>query len=305
VIKYLSYNTVVALNAKVGGPGAGVINPEGIRAQLGRAHSSSHGAELFDTVWSKAAVILQGVASTQYFSDGNKRTAWVAAIVFLGVNGHTLRDTPDVEAEAFVLAVATGLFNVNQAAEWLEGRRLTAADRKDFAFLALNASISDGSNTFEAQGALAGGITVTELPLIVTIAVVAHIRWVRTDVNEKKAIRVVAESPSDPAVVVSPTRRWLVAQAKSPGSMKPPVDSDIQAYVQSEQIPFSLENSKLHPDGVFPFLWVDTVTLHVRHTGVGALRIEIDGELFARMPLHVSLRPDWDGLSVFADDVIR
>jgi hypothetical protein len=65
-------------------------------------------------------VLLHGIASKQVFSDGNKRTAWLAALAFLELNGIEIRHVPGIEAEPFVLSVATGTFEVPQAAEWFK-----------------------------------------------------------------------------------------------------------------------------------------------------------------------------------------
>lgn len=65
-----------------------------------------------------AAAYLFGIAKNHPFVDGNKRTAFVAADVFLFLNGHS------VEAEqhdiiAFVLAVAAGEIDEDGAARFL------------------------------------------------------------------------------------------------------------------------------------------------------------------------------------------
>ena len=69
--------------------------------------------EYFPDLWTKVAAYLHGLSSTQYFHDGNKRTAWLAATVFLRVNGVRVPHIPDVESEAFVLAVARDLFRTS------------------------------------------------------------------------------------------------------------------------------------------------------------------------------------------------
>ena len=84
------------------------------------------GSRYFPDLWSKAAAYVHGIATTQYFSDGNKRTGWYAAVTFLRMNGHPLPDVETIEAETFVQAVAQNVFNtsedqdltVRKAAEW-------------------------------------------------------------------------------------------------------------------------------------------------------------------------------------------
>lgn len=48
------------------------------------------GREYYPTVVQKAAALLHGLASTQPFINGNKRTAWICCFTFLGEHGLTI-----------------------------------------------------------------------------------------------------------------------------------------------------------------------------------------------------------------------
>ncbi len=65
-----------------------------------------------------ASDYLFGLATTQGFCDGNKRTALGAAAVFLRKNGWTI-DVPDDEMYPVVLQVATGGMTCHALADWL------------------------------------------------------------------------------------------------------------------------------------------------------------------------------------------
>jgi death-on-curing protein len=54
-----------------------------------------------------AAAYLYGLCRNHPFSDGNKRTAFLAAYSFLFINGHDL-EIEQADAIAFVLSVAAG-----------------------------------------------------------------------------------------------------------------------------------------------------------------------------------------------------
>ncbi|WGM21879.1 type II toxin-antitoxin system death-on-curing family toxin [Paenarthrobacter sp. OM7] len=125
------------MNAEHGGPGAGVLDENGVHAVAARPSAGYGGQEKYATLWEKAAVLLHGIATTQNFSDGNKRTAWLAMKTFLGINGQELRDLPTITSEAMVLLVASDKtkFESGKVAEWLEENRLRASDRVDFAVL--------------------------------------------------------------------------------------------------------------------------------------------------------------------------
>ena len=55
-----------------------------------------------------AAVLAHGIAETQPFVEGNKRTASLACIAFLEENGYRLAVSPD-EMEMWILELSTGL----------------------------------------------------------------------------------------------------------------------------------------------------------------------------------------------------
>lgn len=141
--RYLSAAVIVALNAEHGGAGAGVVDLGGVESAVARPQASFAGHERYSTVWDKAGALLHGLCSTQYFMDGNKRTAWLAAELFLRLNGSPLRDVPVVAQEAFVLSVSTNLLSVERAGEWFQSNRVTAADRLACVHLATTVEQSD------------------------------------------------------------------------------------------------------------------------------------------------------------------
>ncbi|MFD2674371.1 type II toxin-antitoxin system death-on-curing family toxin [Gulosibacter bifidus] len=116
---YLDYDTVEIINRAFCGLGAGVRDPGGVRAVLARPQSGYSGQEFFPTVFDKGAALLHGFVTTQYFFDGNKRTGFLSATVFLECNGFNW-DGPDVDAaEGFLLSVAAGSVEVEEVADWL------------------------------------------------------------------------------------------------------------------------------------------------------------------------------------------
>lgn len=65
-----------------------------------------------------AATYAHGIARNHPFLDGNKRTAFATARVFLGVNGLDLR-APEEEVVVMTLAIATGDLDIPTYAAWL------------------------------------------------------------------------------------------------------------------------------------------------------------------------------------------
>jgi len=67
-----------------------------------------------------AAAYAFGIARNHPFVDGNKRTAFLAAYIFLSVNGYELTAT-EVDAVTAVLALAAGDTGEDEFAAWLRG----------------------------------------------------------------------------------------------------------------------------------------------------------------------------------------
>lgn len=72
-----------------------------------------------------AAAYAFGIARNHPFVDGNKRTAWVVARLFLRLNGAALEfDKPD--ATRTVLALAAGELGEDELADWFRARVVSA-----------------------------------------------------------------------------------------------------------------------------------------------------------------------------------
>ena len=74
-----------------------------------------------------AASYAFGVARNHPFVDGNKRTAWVLARLFLALNGHQMIFAPQ-DAIATVLALAAGELSEEELADWFRGHLAGAGD---------------------------------------------------------------------------------------------------------------------------------------------------------------------------------
>jgi death-on-curing protein len=66
------------------------------------------GRAAYPDLWSKGGALLHSICMNHALIDGNKRLAWAAARVFLGLNGIAFEDVDVDEAERFMLAVAGG-----------------------------------------------------------------------------------------------------------------------------------------------------------------------------------------------------
>jgi death-on-curing protein len=91
-----------------------------LEAAAARPAQTVFGQDAYPTPQEKGAALLHSLARNHPFADGNKRTATIALIFMLHVNG--LRVTWDeTEALAQIVAVAEGQASLADFAAWLPG----------------------------------------------------------------------------------------------------------------------------------------------------------------------------------------
>jgi death-on-curing protein len=89
-----------------------------LEAAAGRPTLSAFGQDAYPTLPDKAAALLHSIARNHPFIDGNKRTATVAAVFMLAVNGRLVAWTTE-DALAQILAVAEGRLAPSEFARWI------------------------------------------------------------------------------------------------------------------------------------------------------------------------------------------
>lgn len=95
-----------------------------VDAAVMACRASFDGHEPYPTVLDKAACLMAGLASTQGFVDGNKRTAWTATETFLAVNGVYL-EPPEECATVFGYAMSQrDLLDHEDSVNWLLAHRV-------------------------------------------------------------------------------------------------------------------------------------------------------------------------------------
>jgi death-on-curing protein len=94
---------------------------------LGLLDSAAHrpqteliGYEAYPTLDEKVAVLLESIVRNHPLVDGDKRLAWLAAVVFYGLNDEVL-EAPDDDAYDLVIGMASGQLDYPAAAELLAG----------------------------------------------------------------------------------------------------------------------------------------------------------------------------------------
>ncbi len=87
-----------------------------------RPRSSAFGVDAYATPELKVAALLNSIARNHALVDGNKRLAWLAAVVFLDLNGQP-PDLSHDDAFELVMGVADGTRDVEQIADRLHVTR--------------------------------------------------------------------------------------------------------------------------------------------------------------------------------------
>ena len=119
--QFLSVDDVLQLHEDVlaADGGAEGLRDRGLLDSAVHAPQASFGGSwLVGDLFDMAAAYMFHIASNHAFVDGNKRTALLAALVFLGLNGVEI-NRDDQRLDDGVLAIANGMLNRDGAAELL------------------------------------------------------------------------------------------------------------------------------------------------------------------------------------------
>ena len=139
-MRYLTYEQIIRLDQRTverhGGKFASPHNflrEDSLHYLLEAVKAEMFGEPLYPTIADKAAIYMHGIISNHIFQDGNKRTGIGAALVFLQLNGFTLKfsepneplaDKPSFPSFAkqslynFTLSVAAGRHDLPAVRTW-------------------------------------------------------------------------------------------------------------------------------------------------------------------------------------------
>lgn len=117
-VEYLDLEDLLALTRALG---AGPVGDLGLLdSACARPRSTAFGVDAYPALEAKAAALLHSLAWNHALVDGNERSAWLAAVVFLDINGHAVQ-LDDEGAFQLVMDVAAGHLELDAITE-----RLTA-----------------------------------------------------------------------------------------------------------------------------------------------------------------------------------
>ncbi len=117
-MRYLTVEEVAQINVEL--TGADLLRDAGLLASaVGRPEQTVFGEEAYPTVFGKVAALFESLACNHAFTDGNKRTAVVAAIHMLNWNGYDLEAAQE-EVIGLAIAVATHQMDMPKITEFFE-----------------------------------------------------------------------------------------------------------------------------------------------------------------------------------------
>jgi len=90
-----------------------------LHSAVERSKATFQGLDLYPTIFTKAAALLQSLCLNHAFTDGNKRTAWLSTKRFLYVNGYRLK-AKKTEAVDFMVWVDNSKPELLKISFWLK-----------------------------------------------------------------------------------------------------------------------------------------------------------------------------------------
>lgn len=116
MIDYLTVDDLLEVARRVVDTAEVRIRDAGLLASAAaRPKTTVFGQDAYPGIWEKAAALMESLGRNHALIDGNKRVAWTATWLFLGLNDQPLRKPLDEDAaERFVIDVVTGKLELQQ-----------------------------------------------------------------------------------------------------------------------------------------------------------------------------------------------
>ncbi|KKP47244.1 MAG: death-on-curing family protein [Candidatus Woesebacteria bacterium GW2011_GWA1_33_30] len=90
-----------------------------LHSAVERPYTTFEGQDLYQTIFLKAGALIQSICLNHAFSDGNKRTAWIATKRFLWINGYHLKSEAK-EAVDFMIWIDNSHSELKKISNWLK-----------------------------------------------------------------------------------------------------------------------------------------------------------------------------------------
>lgn len=226
---------------------------------------------------------MHALATTPGFSNGNKRTAWIATDTFLRANGQHLRSIPAIAGEAIVNAVVESLdFREDKATEWLYEHRLRASDRHDYSLVAESVLVNE-TGTYTATKVMGSSMEMETRPHFFAPTILTRLFGLGADGGRQAVITMDIEHASRArvALIADSEGETLARTAYKEGKLEALASPEFSAELMfAKTMP-----SAYIPSGVRPAVMVWPVPLLVFEPGPVGIELRLDGELMHRIEL--------------------
>lgn len=118
-VEYLDTDDLVDLAAGLLGDPPPIRDLGLLGSAAARPQATAFGEDAYPDLWSKAAALLHSIVKNHALVDGNKRLGWLAAAVFLEINGIAVTHAQNDAVYDFVIGVTTGRDEVAEIAAQL------------------------------------------------------------------------------------------------------------------------------------------------------------------------------------------
>jgi len=128
---YLSVEQILFLHDRLieeTGGEHGVRDLGGLESALARPQTAFGDTEFYPDIFTKAAVLMDGLTRNHSFIDGNKRISVSTAALFLQVNGYRLTAT-NHELEELAVHVTTMKPSIDDIAGWFGAKAVRTKSR--------------------------------------------------------------------------------------------------------------------------------------------------------------------------------
>ena len=119
---YLTAKQIMFIHSRLikeTGGSPGIHDLSALLSAVGRPQSSFDEEDLYPTLFTKVAALIDSLIRNHPFVDGNKRTGMAAASLFLRRNGY-LMETSNAELVRVALGVAQSQLDLDQITAWLK-----------------------------------------------------------------------------------------------------------------------------------------------------------------------------------------
>lgn len=118
--EFLDLDDVIGLARRLLGDPVPIRDAGLLGAAVARPQTSVGGDDVYPTVWSKAAALLQSIVANHALIDGNQRLGWLATAVFLEINGASVAAATNDDVFDLVMSVASSESTVEEITARLE-----------------------------------------------------------------------------------------------------------------------------------------------------------------------------------------